>query len=169
MFNHKKKCSGKEKSIDVRLIAEPTEETSESFKKNVIATMRNDTVGMICKKDRTILGFGYWLFQKVKRSQNFVGARDSVRKEMRYLGHCYMHFLDSEPDKIIFNNCKDMFLIDNFKSLNDAIDKYCGEGQQLKAGLKHGLQYSLISAAKILKAMAYTCLLYTSPSPRDRG
>lgn len=67
-----------------------------------------------------------------------------------------MHFLDSEPDKIIFNNCKDMFLIDNFKSLNDAIDKYCGEGQQLKAGLKHGLQYSLISAAKILKAMAYT-------------
>ena len=156
MFNHKKTCSGKEKSIDVRLIAEPTEETSESFKKNVIATMRNDTVGMICKKDRNILICGYWSFQKVKRSQNVVGARDSVRKDMRYLGHCYMHFLNSEPSKLIYNNSKDMFLIENFKSLSDAIDKYCGEGKNLKAGLKHGLQYSLISAAKTLKAIAYT-------------
>ena len=76
MFNHQKICSGREKCIDIRLLSPPIEETSESFKKNVIGTMRNDTVGILSKKDRTILIYGYWSFQKVKRSQNVVGARD---------------------------------------------------------------------------------------------
>lgn len=127
MFNHQKICSGKEKCIDIRLLSTPTEETSDSFKKNVIGTMRNDTIGILCKKDRTILLYGYWSFQKVKRSHNVVGARDSVRKEMRYLGHCYHFFLQSEPKKLIFNTCKDMFLIENFAALKEAIDTTVGK------------------------------------------
>ena len=118
--------------------------------------MRNDTVGILCKKDRTILACGYWSYQKKKKSQNLVGARDNVRKEMRYLGHCYKHFLNRVPKISPYNNCKDMFLIEKFQTLKNAIDKYCRDGENLKPGLKHGLQYTLISAAKTLKALAYT-------------
>ena len=49
-----------------------------------------------------------------------------------------------------------MFLIENFVALKEAIDQYCGEGLNLKAGHKHGLWYILISAAKTLKAIAFT-------------
>ena len=49
-----------------------------------------------------------------------------------------------------------MFLINNFTTLKRAIDAHCSEGDDLKAGLKHRLQYALISAAKTLRALAYT-------------
>ena len=49
-----------------------------------------------------------------------------------------------------YKNSKHMLLIKNF------IDKYCLEGDELKARLKHGLQYALISAPKTLRALAYT-------------
>ena len=156
MSNHRKVCCGKKNSIDVRLLANPSDETSEDFKVNVIATLRNDTVGILCKTDRTILLCGYWSYQKVKKSNNKIGARDAVRKDMRYLAHCYTHFLNSTPEITYYKNSKDMFLIKNFITLKKAIDKYCLEGDELKAGLKHGLQYALISAAKTLRALAYT-------------
>lgn len=65
MSNHTKLCSGKKNSIDVRLLTKPSEETSGEFKCNVIATLRNDSIGILCKTDRTILLCGYWSYQKL--------------------------------------------------------------------------------------------------------
>ena len=59
--------------------------------------MRNDTVGILCREDRTILIYGYWSLRKSK--EKIVGKRDIVRKEMRYLGHCFKYFLQSEQKK----------------------------------------------------------------------
>ena len=41
-------------------------EMCDGFKKHIIATMRNDEIGMKCKKDQPILLFGLCLFDKVK-------------------------------------------------------------------------------------------------------
>ena len=97
LFNHKIICNGIKKAIDVRLLAKPTVETSEDLKKNVIATLRNDIIGLLCKTDRTILLCGYWSYQKTKKSNNKIGARDSIWKEMRFPGHCYTHFIKPDP------------------------------------------------------------------------
>ena len=70
---------------------------------------------------------------------------------MRYLPHCFKNFLECKPEVSKFNNSKDMFLVPNFQVLRNAINNYCSEGEILKAGLKHSLQYTLI-----LEALAYT-------------
>ena len=77
---------------------------------------------------------GYWSYQKVKEINNIVRSRDTVRKEMRYLGHCYLHVLNSTPKTLPYNYSKDTFLISNFAALKEAIDKYCCEENELKAG-----------------------------------
>ena len=107
----------KKNSIDARLLTKPSEETSGEFKCNVIATLRNDSIGILCKTNRTILLCGYWSYQKVKKSNNKIGARDSVRRDMRYLAHCYTNFLASSLEVVHYKNSKDMFLIKNFNTL----------------------------------------------------
>ena len=87
-FNHKRICKSIKKPIDVRLLAKPTVETSGDFKRNVIATLRNDTIGLLCKTDKTIHLCEYWSYQKTKKSNNKIGARDSIRKKMRFPRHC---------------------------------------------------------------------------------
>ena len=128
MSHHKNICSGYKKAVDVRLIAKPTIETSNDFKDNILATLRNDTIGIICKKDKTILLVGYWAYQKSKKSANKIGVRDSVRKEMRYLAHCYKKFLDCKPKVSKFKNSNDTFLVQNFQVLRNAINNYYSEG-----------------------------------------
>ena len=157
MAQHKRNCSPSSSFfVDPRLLSQPTTETSDDFKAYILATLRNDDIGILCKTDPTILTVGYWEFQKLKKNDNKLGSRESVRKDMRYLAHLYSHFQKLNPEKKFYNNCKDMFLIENFSMLSKAINMYCTDGTTLKAGLKHGLQYALISSVKILKAVAFT-------------
>lgn len=156
MARHSKSCDLPKKCISVDLLSTPSIETSEDFKENVLATLRNDTIGQICKKDPTILIFGYWRYQKVKSNDNIIGSRDSVRRQMRSLAHLYAVFLNYEGIEMQYSNARDMFTTKNFGKLREAIKVYCQNGDDLKAGLKHNLHFTLIAAAKILKAIAYT-------------
>ena len=156
MAKHKRSCSGSCFMDSRLLISSPTTETSTDFKSHILATLRNDDIGIKCKTDPTILTAGYWSYQRLKKNDNKVGSRDAVRKDMRYLAHCYYHFLRLNPSTQLYSNSKDMFLIQNFSTLAKAIESYCSDGDDLKPGLKHGLQYAIISAVKILKAVAFT-------------
>jgi len=52
---------------DIRLLARPSVETSNLFKENILATLRNDEAGRLAKTDSTILLIEYWAFQKLKK------------------------------------------------------------------------------------------------------
>ena len=74
MSKHRLRCFSSS-AVDVRLLETPTVELSDEFKENVLGTLRNDSIGIICKKDNAILTVGYWLFQKVKKNDNLISAK----------------------------------------------------------------------------------------------
>lgn len=157
MSKHAHICNTPKSFTHVGLLAKPSFETSDQFKQNILGTLRNDEVGIVAKTDPAILLVGYWAFQKLKKSDNITGSKETVRKEMRYLANLYIIFKKVSPAYQPDNNCKDLFYIKNFNELRKAIDIYTTDSNSnLKAGLKHGLQYALISAAKTLKAVAFT-------------
>lgn len=135
-------------------------ELSDEYKAHIISTMRNDSIGMKCKKDQSILLFGFRLYDKVKRrDDNIVGARKDVRTKMRCLGHLHNIFVtETYPVKQVYNNMKDLFVIKKFDMLKRAITLYTRDPEEgiFKSGLQVNLQYLLIKAAKILKANALT-------------
>ena len=157
---HRRTCNGNERSfaIDLPLLKkEIPHELSEAFKKHILASLRNDEVGLKCKDDHAVLLFGVRLYDKVKRCQNIIGARRDVRSKMRMLVHLYIHFMNQKPTKICFENAKDMFHSNNFESLKKAIKSYTSpDEEEIKAGLKNNLQFVLIKAAKIFKGQALT-------------
>ena len=133
---------------------------TDDFKAHIIATMRNDSIGMKCKKDESVLLFGFRLFDKVKRrDDNIMGSRKDVRTKMRGLAHLHHVFVtETDPPKQSFNNVKDLFIIKNFEMLKTAIKIYTTDpsSEYFKSGLKVNLQYLLIKAARVFKANALT-------------
>jgi len=63
---HQKTCQGDSDGfkIDIAMLRTPTEECSELFKSNVLATMRNDSIGSKAKTDHAILIVGCRLLGK---------------------------------------------------------------------------------------------------------
>lgn len=155
MGAHKRHCNPTVFYVHPKLLSTPDTQTSDEYKAHVLATLRNDDAGILCKTDPTILTYGYWKFQKTRHNDNKIGTRESVRKNMRFLANLFCHFKRCFPGNVELN-CRDMFNSENFYSLLESLDTYCSEGDNLKAGLKHGVQYALISAANILKAVAFT-------------
>ena len=159
---HKQSClSNKPFRLDWELVQKaPNFEMCDQFKKYVIGTMRNDTIGMMCKQDEATLLFGVRLYDKVrKRDDNIMGTRKDVRAKMRSLTHLHSVFLSlTSNTKKLFNNVKDIFIVENFENLKKAIETYtsAGENNKIKSGLKVNLQFLLIKAAKIFKATAIT-------------
>lgn len=45
----------------------PDTETSEDFKSYILCTIKNDTTGVFCKTDSTILTIGYCVIQKLRK------------------------------------------------------------------------------------------------------
>lgn len=154
LSKHRRTCYGKERSFAIGLPMlknEIPQELSEAFKKHILATLRNDEVGLKCKNDHAVLLFGLRLYDKVNRCHNIVGARRDVRSKMRMLVHLYLQFLNHKLTKICFGNAKDMFHTNNFEALTKAIASYTSAEENIKAGLKNNLQFILIKAAKIFK------------------
>ena len=77
-------------------------ELSEAFKKHILATLRNDEVGLKCKEDHAVLLIGIRMYGKFRRCQNIIGARRDVRSKMRMLVQLYIHFRNHKPTKICF-------------------------------------------------------------------
>ena len=161
LSNHRKYCSARKKSypVDLSLFAKPSVELSEQFKKNVLGTLRGDSIGIECRKDQAILLFGYRLYDKIKKKDdNVMGCRKDVRTKMRVLARLHNCFLAQKTNetKLIFKNVKDMFNIDNFEQLRHAIYAYTiTDDKKIKASLKTNLQFILVKAANIFKATAY--------------
>ena len=81
-----------------------------------------------------------------------------VRTKMRILGHLHNCFIVQKTNetKLIFQNIKDMFNIDNFEQLRHANDDYTTtDDKKIKASLKTNLQFVFVKAAEIFKATAY--------------
>ena len=75
---------------------------------------------------------------------------------MHYLAYLWVKFSQLKPVFTPFGNAKDLFISENFNILYKAVESYCNDEEKLKAGLKHGVQYAIISAVKTLRAVAYT-------------
>ena len=157
---HSRSCCTSEKSFPVEIqFLQPGNvlKISDAFKRDILCSMYTDTIGLICKRDQAILLFGLRLYDKIKkRDDNKVGSRKDIRAKMRTLGHLLKVFNEKEPTTI-FGNVKDLFLMDNFDQLKEAIEEYTYDIQKdkVKAGLKINLQHLLIKAAKVFEATAY--------------
>ena len=163
LAKHRKTCiveGPKAYGIEMPLFKRSNLKLTDDFKAHIIATIRNDSIGMKCKKDESILLFGFRLFDKVKRrDDNIMGSRKDVRTKMRGLAHLHHVFVtETDPPKQSFNNVKDLFVIKNFEMLKTAINIYTTDpsSEYFKSGLKVNLQYLLIKAARVFKANALT-------------
>ena len=150
---HFKTCSTTGKlpfKLDINLLREPDMEFSESFKKHILATLKNDDVGLKAKNDKGILLFASKEFQKtLKNPDKILETRISVRRNLREITKLYMLFLEIGLLKEHFKNVKDMFLIDNFSILRSAIEKYGKyDDGSIKSGAKVNIQYTIINAVK---------------------
>ena len=87
--------------------------------------------------------FGYRLSDKVKkRDDNVVGVRKDVRTKMRVLAHLHEHFISLKASEtiLVFENIKDMFNIEHFELLKEAIEAYTTtETKVIKPALKRNL------------------------------
>ena len=129
-------------------------QTSEDFQQDILSTLRNDKVGVLCKSDDVILTIGERLHEKMKRKKDkTMGVRKSVRTDMRRLENMYLIFLTQENVNRKNGNALDMFLRCNFQQLRESIDVYTlKDSSQIKAGLKHVLYYLIKSSSNIMKA-----------------
>ena len=128
---------------------------SEEFTTKVLATMINDEIGLLCKKDQFLLIFGNRLFCKIKRREGKkMDTVKTIRANIRRLGHLY-HIFQQRNTENRHKNLLDMFERLNFEFLRDSISEYTvvegGQTKKFKCGLKHVLQYTIQTAAKILK------------------
>ena len=163
LAKHRTTCIGegpKTYAIEIPLLKRSDVELTDDFKAHIISTMRNDSIGLKCKNDQSILLFGFRLYDKVKRrDDNIAGSRKDVQTKMRGLAHLHHIFVtETKPIKQAYNDTKDLFVIKNFEMLKNAITLYTRdpEGEDFKSGLQVNLQYLLIKAAKIFKAHALT-------------
>jgi len=152
---HKRKCTadtGRCSSvcaIPVEDFKDPPVAVKESFKADVLSNMRDDEVGLLVKKDPIILMIGSRLFGVVKRRFNKKDeVINKIRTDMRRLGHLYTRFKSMNPTKTSSKDSSDMFLCENFKALEDAIDDFTDTNAETqKAGLKNQLYYLLLKSA----------------------
>ena len=72
-FSHRSKCRKLFKApvveLPIDLLNNSYTDVSEEFTTKVLATMINDEIGFLCRKDQFLLIFGNRLFIKIKRRQ----------------------------------------------------------------------------------------------------
>ena len=150
---HFKMCTTSGKlpfKIDIHLLRDPDVEFSNEFKKHILATLKNDGIGLKAKSDHSILLFGFKEFQKtLKNPEKVFETRITVRRNVRELTKLYMIFLKNDKVSKQFNDCKDMFLMQNFEMLRSAITEYGQyEDGSIKSGAKVNIQYTIINFVK---------------------
>ncbi|XP_047131219.2 uncharacterized protein LOC136071695 [Hydra vulgaris] len=137
-------------AVPVEILTDKSQEgLSQNFKTEILQVIRDDPIGITVKSDRTILMIGSLLYEKVRRKLSKKSeVQNSVRNDMRRLGHLYSHFKNYEV-KPIYCNAADMFLRQNFSSLKLAIEVYTDTySENQKSGLKAALYYLISSSAK---------------------
>ncbi|XP_057316739.1 uncharacterized protein LOC130657748 [Hydractinia symbiolongicarpus] len=123
------------------------------FLDRIVAKFRNDSIGKICRTDKTILLIGSCFFWQLKgkRDKVFEVSR-SVRQDMRRIAHCYNHFKVKKDVLHTHNNSHDMFNRRNFDFLASSIEEYTKSStDEMKAGLKENLFYLIKRAAQVLQ------------------
>ena len=157
---HKKYCQLNSCKNDLALPVEYLEipaniKINDDFKHHILGKLRDNAVGKICRKDKTILKIGMIFYGQVKRKfDKRVQLRNTVRLEMRRLGHLYSIFCRDEANITqVHNNAADMFCRQNFKHLREAINIYStSTSGNMKPGLKQNLLYLIKRSVKALKA-----------------
>ena len=153
---HKHKCGLDNCTLTVAVpveeIENPSIEMKEIFYINVVKDMRDDEIGRIVKNDPIILLMGARWYAKVKRRRSKKDeVVNKVRSDMRRLGHLYKRFLSLSPSSALNGNAVDMFMCNNFVTLEDAIEEYTDTNLEVqKAGLKNQLFYLLVNSANKL-------------------
>lgn len=136
--------------IDIGLLKDPDLEFSNDFKKHILATMKKDEIGLKAKSDHLLLLFASKEFENtLKNPDKVLETRKTVRRNVRELTKLFLTFLkDKKVDKH-FNNCKDMFLRQNFDILRSVIKEY-GEYEDgtIKSGAKVNIQYTIKNAVR---------------------
>ena len=133
-FHHRSKCQKLFKApvveLPVDLLNNSYTNVSEEFTTKVLATMINDEIGLLGKKDQFLLIVGNRLFSKIKRKE--MDTVKTIRANICRLAHLY-HIFKQYNIENRHNNLLDMFESVNFEFLRDSISEYTVvEGQTKK-------------------------------------
>ena len=121
-------------------------ETTDIFKKYVLESLREDSIGTICRSDEGILTFGFESFlAKADNKEKLPDACKKVRADMRQLANLYTTFITRNPPELRYNHSVDMLHPNNFNTLKEAINKNCTNSSEMKPGLKLSFYYLLLS------------------------
>jgi len=146
MARHKRTCSDVSKIRAMDVVTIKTPNLSDSFKTQVLGTLRNDSLSDFIKKDEGILLIGMMRFDRLSKNKDkAMEIRRSVRSDMRRLASLYLRYVNSI----------DMFNKENIPALKIAIDKYSDDGDDVKAGLKVSIKFLIGNAAKILEGLLF--------------
>ena len=151
IWKHKLKCcpSTTPSSLPVSSLIMPScsADVPEEFITEIVAHLRNDDIGNICRDDQLIITLGNKLWAKnVKRE------RKVILSQMRRMGHLLLLFRKEVGQNTL--NGAGMFDQKLFSFLEKAIRKATEkEGGEIKDGLKVGLGYLLKNAANVQKAV----------------
>ena len=95
-YRHRRRCSdGSPVScpIAASVLSRLTSTFSEDFNSKILANLKDDAVGIICKADSGILFFGSRLFEKLKRKKDKdFQVRNTVKQDtVRRMGTLFLH------------------------------------------------------------------------------
>lgn len=129
----------------------------EDFVNKILPKLRNDEIGALCRSDENLLLFGKHLYaRQAHKTEKKTTIYKAVKSNMRALANLYIHFtlLDDVVKK--HGNLLDMFTVDNYDNLCDAIDTLTiSADKTYKAGLRLNLFYLLKKAIKALSGYYY--------------
>ncbi|XP_057293307.1 uncharacterized protein LOC130621949 isoform X3 [Hydractinia symbiolongicarpus] len=132
----------------------------KEFQTNVLAKLRIDKIGEICRTDENILQIASKFFWKVKQKKDKLNEIcKGIRGDMRRLAYLYVIFREEEGIVYHHGNSLDMFNRRNYELLAKAIEKYVAKdnSEDIKAGLKLNLCFLIKRATEDLKNHFYAC------------
>ncbi|XP_057311957.1 uncharacterized protein LOC130649644 isoform X1 [Hydractinia symbiolongicarpus] len=160
--SHKRTCMRRQDAVPTGLplsldFLPMSLQMSDQFKEVILAKLRDDPVGNICRKDEMILRIGMKLFAKlVVKKEKAATVNKSVRGHMRVLGSLYQSFKRMNGVCHDHGNLLDMFVRKNFTCFTDAIDAVTlNVDRSLKPGLRQNVFYIINKSVKILYAHQY--------------
>lgn len=134
LARHKRSCTDAVQIKGVEVFSLNLEDFTDEFKTRVLGTLRNDAIGIACRKDHGVLLFGLYRFNRIKRKlDKAMEIRTSVRNEMRRLTTLYMIFKALKAPIQRYFNVVDMFNKENFACLKSAVSQMTTkEGSEIK-------------------------------------
>ena len=164
-YKHRRKCSDEltaSRPVIASVLSRSTSSLSQEFKSKVIANIKDDQIGLICKSDKEILFFGSRLDEKMKRKRDKeLQVINTVKQDMRRIGKLFVKFkslmINSQESSDVDITSEMLLNRTNFHVLEQALDQCTvSDENDLMSTLKVAYLFLLKRFSKIVRSKYLT-------------